>query len=370
MKTFIFHVFFYLFFFLISPLLGNNISQKKTIPLPNELNNFIKVVDFLPKNFVKDGTVDYTSTIQSLIDKYSKILFPPFPLLITEKGLNLRSNSSLYFPTGGSIKMKANSNSHYSIFHIENVQNINIYNAILIGDREKHQSDRGEWGMGISIRGSKNIYIRNAVISNCWGDGIYVTHNNQTHSNNILIEKCELATNRRNGITIESGKNISITDCLIYEINGTLPMAGIDIEPNNNKAELGKIKIENLKTTGCRIGIQIGLSRYPSQKKRKMNIEINNFESFNDEHGLLVGDYYRVHQYEPGIKKLTGTVSFSNITINDSKNDPIKYYSQYGYDYAPDIIFESIKIKNKGNLIESKKIKNNLKIRKFNIDKF
>ncbi|WP_352421139.1 right-handed parallel beta-helix repeat-containing protein [Proteiniphilum sp.] len=371
MKIFILHSYFYLFMSLLCPLFGSNTLQKAPINPPTNFNSFINIVDFLPENFVKDGTIDYTSTIQSLIDNNTNLLFPPFPLLVNEKGLNLRSNSVLYFPKGGCIKMKPNNSSHYSILHIENIQNIRIYNAVLIGDRKNHLGSSGEWGMGIYIKGAENIYITNAVISDCWGDGIDIMHSSdKNNSKNIFIEKCKIMRNRRNGITIGSGEDITIANCIISDTNGTLPMAGIDIEPNNNKAELGKIKIENLKTSSCRIGIQLGLSRYPSHKKRKINITIDNFESFTDEHGLLIGDYYRAHQYEPGIKKLTGTVSFSNIIINDSKNDPIKYYSQYGYEYGPNTIFKNIKIKNKGKLMESKGIKNNLKIRKFNIDQF
>ncbi len=46
----------------------------------------------LPVGYVKNGTVDYTSYIQTAINNNSNLVFPAFPILINDKGLNIGSN--------------------------------------------------------------------------------------------------------------------------------------------------------------------------------------------------------------------------------------------------------------------------------------
>ncbi|MDM8177224.1 right-handed parallel beta-helix repeat-containing protein [Olivibacter sp. LS-1] len=309
---------------------------------------YVKVVDFLPTNHVKNASVDYTVVLQSVLDKYSNVIFPSFPILINDKGLKLSSNSHLKFETGGGLVLNSTANSRYSMLDIEDVENVRVSNATLIGDRKTHKGTQGEWGMGVYIKGAKNVLLENINISEVWGDGIDIYKSSKQNSSNVTIRNVIIKRARRNGITIGSGLNIKIENCQISTIDGTLPMAGICVEPNDGKDYMGKVQISNVSTENCSAGLHIALLRYPSEQDKLVDINISGLQSKNDNHGLLVGDFFRVQQYGVKTKKLKGRVVFTNISITDSKKDPIKYFnSKAGYEYGPKFVFDGIQIKNK-----------------------
>ena len=60
----------------------------------------IMLTDYLPRNFVRDGSMDYTSFIQIALIKNPNIVFPDFPVLINDSGLEIPSNRTLTFLKG------------------------------------------------------------------------------------------------------------------------------------------------------------------------------------------------------------------------------------------------------------------------------
>src|SRR5690606_4893448 len=299
-----------------------------------QTTTYKNIVKEFPANYVKDGSIDYTNLLQAMINKYDTILMPNFPILINDKGLTIPSNKLIRFQDKSKLVLKPTNKSNYAILVLENVKNVKLHNVTIEGDRYKHMSNLGEWGMGIQIKGGSNISIVNANITKCWGDGIYITKGTNIPSS-ILISNSIIADNRRNGISVINGDDILIQSSVIKNINDVLPMAAVDIEPNSSSDYIGKIVIDDLSTENCNISIQLGLSKYPSKTKRDVNILVRNVQSYNDNHGILYGDFYRESHYGKQIKPLGGNVMFENITIKNAKKEPIKYYSQNGYAYSP-----------------------------------
>ncbi len=332
------------------------------------------VEHYLPKGFVKDATIDYTNELQKVINAYDSITMPNFPLLINDKGIEIPSNKAIIFQSKSKLKLKPSNKTTYAVFLIKRAKNVRIYNPILIGDRNKHIGTKGEWGMGIHIEGSNNVKITGGNISNFWGDGIYITRNGTLNSKNIIINQVVIQNNRRNGISVISGDNIVIQNSSFINNTGTNPMAGIDIEPNTPQDSLGYIKIKNIKTTQNRIGIQVSMMHFPSEKKQKFKLDIEDVNSYKDQHGLLVRDFYRISKYGKKAIPLNGVVNYKNITIKESVQEPIKYFnSKEGYEYGPKYHFSNIEIKrdkNSQNWRSNDQIKNGLKLRGFNVDKF
>src|SRR5690606_13000285 len=178
-------------------------SHKNFEKLP--IGNYKSILEYLPKNYVKDGTIDYTGYIQKAIDENKNIVLPNFPILINDGGLKLKSNFNLFFQKESALIMKPSTKTKYSFFSLTEVDNVNIYNPTLLGDRKTHLSNKGEWGMGISIYGSTNVKIYNVNIKDTWGDGIYINSNKNKHSYNVLIKNGYIDNARRNGISIISG---------------------------------------------------------------------------------------------------------------------------------------------------------------------
>src|SRR5690606_33584071 len=145
------------------------------------------VENALPAGYVKDGTVDYTCYLQSEIKKYSVIVFPAFAIQVNDKGLLIRSNRKIYFTEGSELRLKPTSKSKYDVIKIDRVSNVTLIGPKIIGDRNKHIGTSGEWGNGIGIYSSSNIYMENPRVYDCWGDGIYIGRRDNSVSKDVTI---------------------------------------------------------------------------------------------------------------------------------------------------------------------------------------
>lgn len=249
--------------------------------------DFVDLEDYLPSGFVKDGSQDYTKYIQQAIDTYNNIKFPNFPLLINDKGIQLKSNTNLFFQEKSSLYLSPSSSQRYSMILINGQENINLYNLKLEGDREKHRGEKGEHGMGLRVTNSKNINIYNPKITNTWGDGIYI---GGSTNKNILIKNGHIDNVRRNGISIISAEQLTIDGMLISNTNGTKPGDGIDIEPNNEKQVLKNIKLLNIHTFNNKAhGIEINILKLLNNKNsNKISIIIDNHFDDNSLDGIRI----------------------------------------------------------------------------------
>jgi len=334
--------------------------------------NYISIVSMLPKNYVKDASVDYTSIIQKAITGFDSILMPDFPILINDNGIKVGSNKIIVFQHSSKLILAPSNKSKFSLFYIENAKNVKIFNAHIVGDRNFHQGNKGEWGMGIRIEGSTNVLIDNATISDFWGDGIYITRSGKVNSSKVTILNSTFNKNRRNGISIISGAEIRISNSLFSNTNGTNPMAGIDIEPNSPMDNLGLIEINNIRTSQNRIGVQVSMMHFPSNKKQIFQINIENMVSLKEEHGLLLRDFYNKNKYGEKALPLNGIVTYKNIEINESLKEPIKYFNNAkGYEYGPKYIFNNIRIRNNNSSIKKvEHLKTELGKRGFDVIEF
>lgn len=321
--------------FIIIGLVNNVYSQKfsyKRLPenksevsyvniQTTKLNNFKKAKDLtelLPEGFSTQGNIDYTSYLQDGINKYDKVIMPNFPILINDKGLKLRTNNHLLFQRNSALVLKPTSKSQYYLLMIDGVQNVAVYYPKIMGDRQKHLSSKGQWGMGIWIKNSKNIEIFSPTISNCWGDGIYLGHEKEASVNeNVKIVNGVLDNNRRNGISIISGRNIEINNVFISNTNGQNPQSGIDIEPNSNDDILENIKLLNIETFNNTMnGIVVSIGNLSGQKKKEISIKIDNHKDTYSYLGLSF--LMSRHNSTTSMSNVGGTIDLKNLTYNDS----------------------------------------------------
>lgn len=236
------------------------------------------LVNALPSGYVKDGSKDYTSYVQAAVTKYSNIVFPGFPILVNDQGISIGANKTITFQEGSEIRLKGTSKGTYAILRIANVSNVILYNPIIVGDRDTHIGTSGEHGMGIGIWGASNVSIYNAKVTNCWGDGIYIGQaDNRINSKNIIIKDAYLRKNRRDGISIIGVDGLLLDNLYAGYTDGTLPMSGINIEPNNANAEIKNVRINNPRTeNNGKNGIQIGLRRMLGSANKYTDITVVN----------------------------------------------------------------------------------------------
>lgn len=183
-----------------------------------------------------DGTHDDTEILQNIINMNKPIIFDDSTYMINKNGLLLINNTTITF-NNTILKMIPNNSSGYKILNINRCNNVNILgNAYLIGDKETHTGETGEYGHCIQIIGSSNIVIENVDCSYGWGDGLFLgkTDNDFIVPENITINNLNCHHNSRNGLSITSGKNVIINNLITHHNTRTAPNGGFDIEPNDS----------------------------------------------------------------------------------------------------------------------------------------
>ena len=158
------------------------------------------------------------------------------------------SNTTLILK--GIIMLLPNSFSNYNILRISGDNILIKGGGSIIGDKNFHIGNEGQWGMGIFIYGGKRVTIEDICVKDCWGDCIYIGG----ESGDIFINNCNLDNGRRQGISITSAYNVSIFDCIISNIKGHAPESGIDIEPNEGQS-VNNVNIKGVSIFNCIGGI-------------------------------------------------------------------------------------------------------------------
>jgi hypothetical protein len=274
------------------------------------VDSVYEVIKSLPKNFVRDGSVDYTSELQAAISSHQSLLFPPFPLLVNDAGLLIGSNKILNFLPGSEIRLQRSDKKRYNIIKMEGVENITINGLVIKGDRYTHLGTTGEWGMGIGIYSCSNITLNNVKIADCWGDGIYLGNagGNGLPNSNIVIKQPEISNCRRDGISIITARRLTIISPHVNRTNGVLPMSGINFEPNSPVDELQQISvIEAFTEDNPGSGISIGLKNLYGMSSKKIDISIIGHKDKGS------GIALKIHNYLSR-RKLDETIT-GNITI-------------------------------------------------------
>lgn len=165
----------------------------------------------------------------------------------TRNAIIFRSNVSIRGIGEVKIKLAPNNLTNYGIIHIQNCNNVYAKNLRIIGDSLEHLGTSGTHGMGFNIIESSNVLLDGVQTENCWGDGLYLgTRTLQTITNNKnIVVKNSYFKGRRNAASLISLENGLFDNCTFSEANGALPMAGVDIEPNDTKQTVEKVTFRN-----------------------------------------------------------------------------------------------------------------------------
>ncbi|MGL5892538.1 MAG: right-handed parallel beta-helix repeat-containing protein, partial [Bacteroidia bacterium] len=146
--------------------------------------------------------------------------------LIFEKGVVLRAIPGAFNGTGDCLlKLVRASNITIIGYGAEFVMNKPEY--VILNDSEYRHC--------LHIDNSSGITVKGLTIRDSGGDGIYAGGATwwgpQTYSENILLEDVRCINNYRQGMSICSVQNMLVRHCLFTQTGGTLPEAGVDIEP-------------------------------------------------------------------------------------------------------------------------------------------
>ena len=211
----------------------------------DDTQSFINALNYCKENNIKKMFVDEGLYLIDSVGEPTNDVNVRYGKILIHSGFTFEMHKK------ATLLVKPNNSPAYSCLTVVGSDNVKIKGGTIIGDRNTHPGSIGEWGYGISIHHSKNITIEDVEIKDCWGDCIdlrsaskWVTPN-EIENENITIKNCLLTGSRRQGISIESGINVLIDNCIIKNITGTAPESGIDIESN------GVETVQNIKITNC-----------------------------------------------------------------------------------------------------------------------
>jgi hypothetical protein len=185
----------------------------------------------------------------------------------------------------------------------------------ITGERLSHIGKEGEWGMGLMVRGSRGWSVGPGLeISNCWGDGIYVSGSGRGYSEDFLIDGAHVRNCRRNGISIIAGRNGEIRSANIHNIDGVPPFGGIDLEPDNPQHPNQNIRIIGGKIRNVGVGVYVTVSNE--------DVLITGMDIEGKNSGIIVGDRTRRLRIvsNPKIRSIVGGQEGAAIrTVADPK---------------------------------------------------
>ncbi|MGN6513746.1 MAG: right-handed parallel beta-helix repeat-containing protein [Lysobacteraceae bacterium] len=199
-----------------------------------------------------DGRTDDTAAFQKAVDALpaagGTVLVPAGNYLIDAvQSIRLRSRMCLQLAPDAVLSAIPNGARQATVIFMEKISDVEIIGGRIVGERDRHLVQTGEWGHGIRFRGASRVNVRDIHISNCWGDGICMggaDEHQRTPSVDVVIAGVTCTGNRRQGLSIGRTRHVRVYDSEFSDTAGTAPQFGIDVEPDR-PGDTQDVRIEN-----------------------------------------------------------------------------------------------------------------------------
>ena len=251
----------------------------------------------------------------------------------------LQSNKEIVFEAGVVVQAKSGSflDNTKPMFRAISIDNIKLTG---LGDGDKRavlkmnkaEYKTSEFGHILDFNGVKNFTISGLKLTGAGGDGIHVsgaaygvaTPGLRTYSENGLIENIISDNNRRQGISIDSAKDLTVRNSKFINTSGTDPAAGIDLEPTWSFERLQNIKIENVDVRdNSGTGIQFALLNLDN-KSEAVSIDIDG-ATIDNSHlsGISIATFPTAQNPNGNSPNSTvnGTINILNTKISRTQGD-------------------------------------------------
>lgn len=279
------------------------------------------------------NATDSTAALQAAFDSKAKRVLIPYmgkPWIV--RPLFLRSNQEIDLAPGVVILAKRGEfkGTGDSLLTATDVSNLTIrgYGATLRMWKHDYQNPpykKGEWRMGISLRGVRNVKIEGLRVEKTGGDGFYIDGGKtRLWSEDVTIRDCVADQNHRQGVSVISAVNLTIENCTFSNTSGTAPESGIDLEPDEPTQRLQNIVIRNsIFENNQGSGMQVYLNQL-NDTSAPVSILFDHCLSRMDPNnggwdGMNVG------QIRDGTR---GTIEFRDSTVESAGREDLKIYGK------------------------------------------
>ena len=278
------------------------------------------------------------------------------PWIINEQ-IDLADNKEIVFEPGVVVKAQSGSflDNKSSLFKAFNVDNVKLVGLGEGDNRPRLEMNKSEYAgsaannqfnHAIDLLGVDRFEVKNLTLTGAGGDGIHVAGGSfrtppasddiLPYSRTGLIEGIISDSNRRQGLSIDSAKDLVVRDSVFKNTSGVAPSAGIDLEPTWDFESLQNITIENVKfDNNAGGGILMPIGKL-DEKSAPISVDVNNADFKNTVPGSAAIFVTRKYNYSSAGRssaeaayvgvadqskpeaKIDGTIDFQNITISNA----------------------------------------------------
>lgn len=208
-----------------------------------------------------------------------------------------------------------------AFFGFFNCRNITLLGSATPIRMLKEEYTKGEWRHIFLIRGCSGFRADGFALSDSGGDGIEISGNTRVpYSEDVVIANCTSINNRRQGISIISGKSVYIRNCIFSETKGTMPGAGADLEPNKPEDVLDGIYFENCRfENNFNSGVKLALHEL-NASSRPVDIRFSGCvlsNNFHPENPRVPAEITLLSSPVNGVK---GKVVFEDCVVENNSN--------------------------------------------------
>jgi|GEM_PF-6086438 len=267
------------------------------------------------------------------------------PWLI-DRQIQLKSNKEIVFEAGSVVQAKPGSflaNDRAMIVG-RDVQNVQLIGEGSGADKatikmNKEEYNSSQYGHIVSLLGVDGYEVSGLKLTGAGGDGLHIAAgsferpdpNFLPYSANGLVDNITSDNNRRQGISIDSAKNLVVQNSTFTNTSGVKPEAGINLEPTWDYESLENIRIENVEVSGnAGSGIQVILGNL-DDSSAPVSIDFNNISLTDSKaRGIFVAGGYIAEGNDFGDEfkgtidenspqaQVNGTINFNNTNISNS----------------------------------------------------
>ncbi|RYE43037.1 MAG: hypothetical protein EOP24_30085 [Hyphomicrobiales bacterium] len=246
-----------------------------------------------------DGTTDDTQACKAAIVATDFLFWDPGTYVVecTSQGAALLvvSKSGLHWSGyGATIQAKAGSTGkgYCWICRIRVSRNVVIEGLTIDGNRANRPQPFHSASHCLFIEGGSDIVLRDIAMVNSTFDGICISANSPRilaqYPNKMLLANVVVENAYRNGLSITGGHGITIRGGRFSGTNGTLPEAGIDIEPDDSIIYSVKEVLVDGTVLSDNAGTGLVLTgNVPPRGYRSENVTVTKISGSNNRGGLV-----------------------------------------------------------------------------------
>jgi hypothetical protein len=284
-----------------------------TAPQPSNPNT-VSLLSFGNAGFGGDDTSVFQTALNSTASHGQVLEIPAGSYNISP--INFPSNSSVQVDAGVTVS----ANSGYGSG--DRMLNVNSNNVTITGAggsksvfqmpkaRAASQGDGSQYRHCLSIQNASNVTVTGIACNQSGGDGVYVSA-----ATNVTITNCVFDGNFRDaGSVIGRLNHINISNNVFSNTNGTLPQAGVDVEPNNPGDFLLDVNFtDNTMVNNAGDGLAISLWTLNNTSQPVSVTVTRNHSDHNGRYG------YFVNNNDP--TNAPGTITLNDCTTDQSGSD-------------------------------------------------